>query len=134
MCFRLSLFSIFIWLITGQSYAQMGPPPMGPRPGFQGMPPPPPRMNAPAQNMPMRDDSRRPVDQISRDLGVTPDQFRTCFNNVTPAPQGSLPNPNQKQANKQYLLSCLQKSNPDISNDSLDTVMDRYRPGGSTAQ
>jgi hypothetical protein len=32
------------------------------------------------------------------------------------------------------LLSCLQKVNPTITNDSLDTVMDRYRPGGREAQ
>lgn len=82
----------------------------------------------------MRDDPRRPVDQISRGLGVTPEQFRTCFNDVNPAPQGSLPGSNQKHVNKQVLLSCLQRANPSITNNSLDAVMDQYRPGGRAAQ
>jgi len=82
----------------------------------------------------MRDDPNRPVDKISRDLGVTPEQFRVCFSNVNPAPRGALPEGNQKQVNKSTLLSCLQKSNPNITNDSLDQVMDRYRPGGRAAQ
>ena len=77
----------------------------------------------------MRDDPHRPVDQISRGLGVTPDQFRACFNDVNPAPQGSFPGSNQKHANKQVLLSCLQRANPSITNNSLDAVMDQYRPG-----
>ncbi|MBU3594615.1 hypothetical protein ICN42_10995 [Polynucleobacter sp. 71A-WALBACH] len=78
----------------------------------------------------MRDDFRRPVDQIGRDLGVTPDQFRMCFSNVNPAPEGSLPDSNQKHANRQALLSCLQRVNPGINNNSLDLVMDQYRSGG----
>ena len=96
--------------------------------------PPPPGMHRPSPGSPMRDDPHRPVDQISRDLGVTPDQFRACFIHVTPAQQGSMPASHQKHANKQVLLSCLQKSNPNINNDSLDAVMDRYRPGGRAAQ
>ena len=82
----------------------------------------------------MRDDPHGPVDQISRGLGVTPDQFRACFSDVNPAPQGTLPGSNQKHANKQVLLSCLQRANPVITNDSLDAVMDQYRPGGRAAQ
>lgn len=82
----------------------------------------------------MRDDPNRPVEKISRDLGVTPDQFRACFSNVSPAPRGSMPDGNQKRANKAILLSCLQRANPSINNDSLDQVMDRYRPGGRAAQ
>lgn len=93
---------------------------------FAQMPPPP--------GLLLKDDPHRPVDQISRDLGLTPDQFRACFNHVTPAQQGSMPAPNQKHANKHVLLSCLQKSNPAIANESLDAVMDRYRPGGRAAQ
>jgi hypothetical protein len=82
----------------------------------------------------LRDDPHRPVEKISRDLSVTPDQFRVCFSNVNPAPRGSMPEGNQKHANKAVLLSCLQKANPSITNDSLDQVMDRYRPGGRAAQ
>jgi len=82
----------------------------------------------------LRDDPHRPVEKISRDLGVTPDQFRACFSNVNPAPSGAMPQGNQKHANKSVLLSCLQKANPSITNNSLDQVMDRYRPGGRAAQ
>ena len=82
----------------------------------------------------LRDDPNRPVNLISHDLGVSPEQFRTCFSNVNPAPRGSLPGSDEKHANKIVLLSCLQKANPTITNDSLDQVMDRYRPGGKAAQ
>lgn len=82
----------------------------------------------------LRDDPNRPVNAISKDLGITPDQFRACFSNVNPAPRGAMPEGGQKHANKAVLLGCLQKANPSISNDSLDQVMDRYRPGGRGAQ
>jgi hypothetical protein len=108
----MTLTALGILSLTGLTFAQMPPPP----------------------GVPMRNDSHRPVDQISGGLGVTTDQFRACFNNVTPAQKGSLPDVNQKHANKQVLLSCLQKSNPSITNDSLDAVMNRYRPGGRAAQ
>lgn len=125
---------IFLLLISHLfldfAFAQMPPPMMPPQGMQQGMPRPPQG----GQVGVMRDDPHRPVDQISRDLGVTPDQFRACFNDVNPAPQGSLPGSNQKHANKQVLLSCLQRANPNITNNSLDAVMDRYRPGGRAAQ
>lgn len=123
-----SLFFLLIpTLFTHSALAQMPPPMMPPQGMQQGMPRPP-------QGGVMRDDPRRPVDQISRGLGVTPDQFKTCFNDVNPAPQGSMPNANQKHANKEVLLSCLQRANPSITNNSLDAVMDQYRPGGRAAQ
>ncbi|MBU3628675.1 hypothetical protein [Polynucleobacter sp. AP-Reno-20A-A9] len=110
-------------VLSTAAFAQMPPQMML----QQGIPRPP-------QGGMMRDDPHRPIDQISRGLGVTPDQFRACFNNVNPAPQGSLPGSNQKHANKQVLLSCLQRANPGITNNSLDAVMDQYRPGGRAAQ
>lgn len=82
----------------------------------------------------LRDDPQRPVNTISKDLGVTPDQFRDCFSNVNPASRGAMPEGDQKHANKAILLSCLQKANSSITNLSLDQVMDRYRPGGREAQ
>ena len=82
----------------------------------------------------LRDDPHRPVNAISKDLGVTPDQLRSCFSNVNPAPRGGMPEGKQKHANKAVLLSCLQQANPSITNDSLDQIMDRYRPGGRAAQ
>lgn len=119
--------SVVFW---GSAYAQIPPPMMPPQGMQQGMPRPPQG----GQGGVMRDDPHRPVDQISRGLGVTPDQFRMCFNDVNPAPQGSLPGSNQKHTNKQALLSCLQRANPSITNNSLDAVMDQYRPGGRAAQ
>ncbi len=83
----------------------------------------------------LKNDPRRPVEKISRDLGVAPDEFVTCFNNVNPTPGGARPESAERvHSNKKVLLSCLQKYNPEITNDSLDTVMDRYRPGGKEAQ
>ncbi|MBU3557208.1 hypothetical protein ICN18_06150 [Polynucleobacter sp. Ross1-W9] len=115
------------------AYAQM-PPPMMPTQGMQQGMQRPPQVGPVGQGSVMRDDPHRPVDQISRGLGVTPDQFRACFNDVNPAPQGSMPGSNQKHANKQVLLSCLQRANPGITNNSLDAVMDQYRPGGRATQ
>jgi hypothetical protein len=81
-----------------------------------------------------RDDPKRPVDKISKDLNVQPEQFRQCFAGVSPAPEGQRPESQRTHANKAILLGCLQKANPAITNDSLDAVMDRYRPGGREAQ
>jgi hypothetical protein len=93
-----------------------------------------PAFGANAANADMRDDPKRPVDKISSDLGISAEQFRQCFANVAPAPAGQRPESERTHANKAVLLSCLQKANPAITNDSLDTVMDRYRPGGREAQ
>lgn len=83
----------------------------------------------------LSNDPQRPVAEISRDLGVSPDQFVACFSEVNPTPGGSRPESAARvHANKRVLLPCLQRANPAITNDSLDTVMDRYRPGGRAAQ
>ena len=132
--------TLLIAVFSSATFAQMPPPillPQSIQPGMQqGMSRPPQEgSGVPAgRGGVMRDDPHRPIDQISRGLGVTPDQFRACFNDVNPAPQGSLPGSNQKHANKQVLLSCLQRANPSITNNSLDVVMDQYRPGGRAAQ
>jgi hypothetical protein len=90
--------------------------------------------NSLAAPAPLANDPRRPVDAISRDLGIRPEQFTHCFKDVRPAPQGERPTSERVHANKAVLLSCLQKANPQITNDKLDEVMDRYRPGGREAQ
>ena len=89
-----------------------------------------------AQQPPMlTNDPKRPVAEISRDLNVTPEQFAACFSNVRPTPGGERPESAARvQANKQVLLPCLRKANPAITNEKLDAVMDRYRPGGREAQ
>jgi len=80
------------------------------------------------------EDPQRPVDKISRDLNIAPEQFTACFRHVAPAPQGTRPTAERVHSNKEVLLSCLQKTNANITNDRLDEVMDRYRPGGREAQ
>ncbi|KJY83444.1 hypothetical protein TW81_09975 [Vibrio galatheae] len=83
----------------------------------------------------LKNDPNRPVDKVSKDLGVSEEQFVACFNNVNPTPGGDRPESSERvHANKAVLLPCLQKANPHITNDMLDTVMDRYRPGGRDAQ
>ena len=82
----------------------------------------------------LSNDPKRPVDKISRDLGLEPQQFVDCFQKVQPAKQGTRPTAERVYANKEELLSCLQKANPEITNEKLDSVMDRYRPGGHEAQ
>lgn len=83
----------------------------------------------------LTNDPKRPVAAIARDLNVTPEQFVACFENVRPTPGGARPDSQARvQANKQVLLPCLRRANPAITNDKLDAVMDRYRPGGREAQ
>jgi len=82
----------------------------------------------------LRNDPKRPVGAIAKDLGVTTDQFVACFNRVNPTPGGGRPTSERAHANKSALLPCLQAANPTITNDRLDEVMDRYRPGGREAQ
>lgn len=72
---------------------------------------------------------QRPTDRIAADLGITEQQFTACFGNVRPDPNHA-PDSATQRANKAHLLPCLQQANPSITNASLDTVMDRYRPEG----
>ncbi|UJR06848.1 hypothetical protein I4U23_011137 [Adineta vaga] len=76
----------------------------------------------------LKNDPKRPVASIAKDLNILPEQFVLCFNDVTPAPQGSSPTSDQVHANKKHLLACLQQFNKDITNEILDAVMDKYRP------
>jgi len=71
----------------------------------------------------------RPTDLIAADLGIAEQTFITCFAGVSPD-SGHAPSGRTQRANKAVLLPCLQADNPDITNDALDTVMDRYRPEG----
>lgn len=81
-----------------------------------------------------RNDPNRPVAAIAGDLGITADQFVACFNDVNPAPKGVRASGARERANKDILLPCLQKANASITNDSLDNVMDKYRPEGRVAR
>lgn len=81
----------------------------------------------------LKNDPKRPVADISRDLGITPEQFVACFDNVSPAPAGTRATGEREMANKAVLLPCLQQANPAITNDILDAVMDKYRPEGRVA-
>lgn len=75
---------------------------------------------------PMEDeDHGRPVEDIARDLGVTPEQFREAFKKVRPAGPGERPTQAQRQANRKALSEAL-----GVSPEKLDEVMDKYRPGG----
>ncbi|WKE64251.1 hypothetical protein PVT67_11170 [Gallaecimonas kandeliae] len=83
----------------------------------------------------LKNDPKRPVAAISRDLGVSVAQFVGCFAKVNPTPGGARPESMARvHANKAVLLPCLQQANPKITNEMLDAVMDRYRPGGRKAQ
>ena len=92
-------------------------------------------MSAYADPAILKNDPKRPVEKISKDLGVSSDQFVACFNHVNPTPGGNRPESVERvRSNKSRLLPCLQKANPNITNEILDEVMDRYRPGGKKAQ
>ena len=71
------------------------------------------------------DDHGRPVAQIAKELGVTPQQFREAFKKVQPARAGQEPTDEQRQRNRKVLSEAL-----GVSPERLDEVMDKYRPGG----
>ena len=74
-------------------------------------------------------DHGRPVAAVARELGVTPEAFRAAFRLVTPAAPGALPTDAQREHNRKVLAEAL-----GVSPELLDTVMDKYRPGGATGQ
>lgn len=75
------------------------------------------------------DDPNRNVSCVSRQIGVTDAQFRTCFRPVQPDPSHD-PSGDRQRANKATLLPCLQKADPRLTNDALDRAMDACRPEG----
>ena len=102
------------------------PPPGQGRRGPGGPPPvregsPPPRADGPAEDQ----DHGRPVEQVAKELGVTPEKFREVFKKVRPAPPGQQPTEAQRQQNRKVLSEGL-----GVSPERLDEVMDKYRPGG----
>lgn len=75
------------------------------------------------------EDHGRPVEQVAKELGVTPEKFREVFKKVRPAGPGQQPTEEQRQANRKILSEGL-----GVSPERLDEVMDKYRPGGKTNQ
>ncbi len=75
--------------------------------------------------LPQDEDHGRPVAQVAKELGVTPEQFRAAFRKVHPAGAGQQPTEAQRQANRKVLSESL-----GVSPERLDQVMDKYRPGG----
>jgi hypothetical protein len=63
--------------------------------------------NAVAAQDLLTNDPHRPVESVSRDLGIKPEQFVACFQNVNPAPQGERPTTERVHANKAVLLGWL---------------------------
>lgn len=70
--------------------------------------------------------TQRPTADIAADLGVAEVVFIRCFSGVS-SDLNHQPNGAVQRTNKENLLGCLQGANPQISNDLLDCVMDRYR-------
>lgn len=75
----------------------------------------------------------RPTDLIAIDLGIPEHVFIDCFSGVSPEPTHK-PSGGQQRDNKAILLPCLQEKNPSITNERLDSVMDKYRPEGLMQQ
>lgn len=70
---------------------------------------------------------RRPVTEISQELGVQPSEFRACFVNVSPTPAGQQATAARVRSNKAKLLACLRTANPQITGELLDLVMARSK-------
>ncbi len=90
-----------------------------PGPPGGGPPGPPPAEGA------RNEDGGRPVDQVARELGVSPEKFREVFRKVRPAGPGQRPTEAQRRQNRKILSEGL-----GVSPERLDEVMDKYRPGG----
>lgn len=80
---------------------------------------------AQAPRPPQDEDHGRPVAQVAKELGVTPEQFRAAFRKVHPAGPGRQPTEAQRRQNRKVLSESL-----GVSPERLDEVMDKYRPGG----
>ena len=74
-------------------------------------------------------DPNRRTDLISADLNIPEQVFKDCFVDVQPAGDKN-PSGERQRMNKAILLPCLQAANPEITNEMLDRVMDKYRPEG----
>ena len=74
-------------------------------------------------------DPSRDVPCVSKQIGVSEGEFRTCFLPVRPDP-GHDPDGETQRANKAMLLPCLQEANPSLTNEALDKAMDACRPEG----
>jgi hypothetical protein len=101
------------------------------RPGPPGGGPPgggPPGGGPPGGPEDVEDeDHGRPVEQVAKELGVTPAKFREVFRKVRPAAPGTQPTEAQRRQNRKVLSEGL-----GVSPERLDEVMDKYRPGGPT--
>jgi len=74
-------------------------------------------------------DPNRDVACVTRQIGVTEAEFRTCFLPVRPDPDHR-PDGATQRANKAKLLPCLKEANPRLTNAALDRAMDTCRPEG----
>ena len=100
-------------------------PPRRPGPPGGGPPGPPPGPPPAVRGGAADEDGGRPVEQVARDLGVTPEKFREVFRKVRPAGPGRQPTEAQRRQNRKVLSEGL-----GVSPEKLDEVMDKYRPGG----
>ena len=82
-------------------------------------------VRAQAPRPPRDEDHGRPVAQVAKELGVTPEQFRAAFRKVHPAGPGQQPTDAQRNANRRILSVSL-----GVSPERLEWVMDKYRLGG----
>lgn len=64
-----------------------------------------------------------PSPQMSTDLGVTQEQLTQCMQSGMPAQKGGEPN-------KAAVMQCLQKANPNMTADQIETTMNKYNPIG----
>ena len=74
-------------------------------------------------------DPNRDVLCVSGQIGVSEDEFRTCFLPVMPDP-GHHPDGETQRTNKAMLLPRLQEAIPSLTNEALDKAMDACRPEG----
>jgi hypothetical protein len=77
-------------------------------------------------------DNGRPVVLIAAALGVPAEVFREAFSEVTPAPSGQEPDPEQVRLNKEALLRALAPYG--VTNERLDEVSDYYRYNGAAGE
>lgn len=71
---------------------------------------------------------RQIAKQIAADLGLQRKDVKSCVKTLDkPAERGTATD-EQRAANKEKLITCLQQVNPELSEELISATIDKYRP------
>jgi hypothetical protein len=73
-----------------------------------------------------------PIDKISAELGIKPEDFSECYSYLLPSAKSLNASEAQQLANNESLLSCLQITNTALTEDQVKAILSKYMAGTST--